>query len=154
MVWLTWTPLSYLMFAIKYRRTRSTTDNVNKYIPQKCKTTTYQKCFLVRACRIWNRLVDGLNFSLATLTSFNSVLFNYYKTSLVTSFDCEDPRTFKIVCLKCNSVRLLSRPILCCMWLISFFFVLLSFLTFHTLFILSGPAVIGLSCCGSANPLL
>ena len=99
----------------KYRRTRSTTTNVNKYIPKKCKTTTYQKSFLVRACRIWNCLVDELDFSLVTLTSFKLVLFNYYKTSLVTSFDCEDPRTFKTVCLKCNSVRPLSRPIFCCM---------------------------------------
>ena len=71
--------------------------------------------FLVRACRIWNCLVDELDFILVTLTSFKSVLFNYYKTSLVTSFDCEDPRTFKTVCLKCNSVRPLSRPIFCCM---------------------------------------
>ena len=73
----------------KYRRTRSTTANVNKYIPNKCKSSTYQKSVLVRACRIWNCLVDELDFSLVTLTSFKSVLFNYYKTSLVTSFDCE-----------------------------------------------------------------
>ena len=37
---------------------------------------------------------------------------HYYKTSLATSFDCDDPRTFKTVCLKCNSVRPLSRPIM------------------------------------------
>ena len=98
----------------KYRRTRSTTTNIKKYIPKKCKTTTYQKSFLVRACRIWNCLADELDYSLVTLTLFKSVLFNYYKTSWVTSFDCEDPRTFKTVCLKCNSVRPLSRPILCC----------------------------------------
>ena len=61
--------------------------------------------FLVRACRIWNCLVDEPDFSLVTLTSLKSILFNYYKTSLFTSFDCEDPRTFKTVCLKCNSVR-------------------------------------------------
>jgi len=99
----------------KYRRTRSTTTNIKKYIPKKCKSTTYQKSFLDRACRIWNCLVDELDFSLVTLTSFKSVLFNCYKTSLVTSFDCEDPRTFKTVCLKCNSVRPLSWPIFCCM---------------------------------------
>ena len=67
------------------------------------------KSFLVRACRIWNCLADELDFSLVSLISFKSVLFNYYKTSLATSFDCDDPRTFKTVCLKCYSVRLLSR---------------------------------------------
>ena len=36
------------------RRTRSSTSNVNKYIIKKCKTTTYQKSFLIRTCRIWN----------------------------------------------------------------------------------------------------
>ena len=48
----------------KYRRTRSTTTNINKYIPNKSKTTAYQKSFLVRACRIWNCLPDELDFSL------------------------------------------------------------------------------------------
>jgi len=49
--------------------------------------------------------------SLVTLTLFKSVLFNYYKTSLVTSFDCEDPRTFKTVCLKS---RYLDRSFVVC----------------------------------------
>ena len=55
--------LSVLPDVRKYRRTRSTTTNIKKYIPKKCKTTTYQKSFLVRACRIWNCLADELDFS-------------------------------------------------------------------------------------------
>ena len=42
------------------RRTRSSTSNVNKYIIKKCKTTTYQKSFLIRTSRIWNCLADEL----------------------------------------------------------------------------------------------
>ena len=42
----------------KYRRTRSTTTNINKYIPNKCETTAFQKSLLVRACRIWNCVAD------------------------------------------------------------------------------------------------
>ena len=43
-----------------------------------------------------------------------SVSAHYYKTSEVTTFDC-NPRTLKTVSLKCNRVRPLSRPISCCM---------------------------------------
>ena len=56
------------------RRTRSSTSNVNKYIIKKCKTSTYQKSFLIRTSRIWNCLVDELELS-STLASFKSVIF-------------------------------------------------------------------------------
>ena len=62
----------------KYRRTRSTTTNINIYIPNECKTTTYQKSSLVRACRIWNCLADELDFSLVSLTSFKSVISHFF----------------------------------------------------------------------------
>ena len=97
------------------RRTRSSTSNVNKYIIKKCKTSAYQKSFLIRTSRIWNCLVDELDLSSSTLASFKSVIFNYYKSALAVSYDCEDPRSFKSICLKCNSARPLSRPITCCM---------------------------------------
>ena len=92
------------------RRTRSSTSNVNKYIIKKCKTTTYQKSFLITTSGIWNCLVDELDLSSSTLASFKSVIFNYYKSALAVSYDCEDPRSFKSICLKCNSARPLSRP--------------------------------------------
>ena len=38
--------------SVKYRRTTYTTTNIDKYIANKCRTTTYQKFFLVRVCRI------------------------------------------------------------------------------------------------------
>ena len=59
------------------RRTRSSTSNVNKYIIKKCKTSTYQKSFLIITSRIWNCLVDELDLSPSTSASFKSVIFNY-----------------------------------------------------------------------------
>ena len=67
------------------RKSRRTSD-VNKYIPKKCKTATYQRIFLVRACRIWKSLVDELDFSSMTIASLKSVLFNYSKTSVNRAF--------------------------------------------------------------------
>ena len=44
---------------------------VNKYIIKKCKTTTYQKSFLIRTSRIWgNCLADEVDLSSSTLASF------------------------------------------------------------------------------------
>ena len=97
------------------RRTRSSTSNVNKYIINKCKTSTYQKSFLIRTSRIWNCLVDELDLSSSTLASFKLVIFIYFKSALAVSYDCEDPCSFKPTCLKCNSARRLSFPITCCM---------------------------------------
>ena len=42
-------------------------------------------------------------------------IFNYYyRPALAVSYDCEDPRSFKSICLKFNSAHPLSRPITCC----------------------------------------
>ena len=59
--------------------------------------------------------MDEVDLSSSTLASFKSVNFNYYKSALAVSYDCEDPRSFKSICLKCNSVRPLSSPITCYM---------------------------------------
>ena len=107
---------SVLPEVCKYgRRTRSSTSNVSECIIMKCKITTYQKSFLIRTSRIWNCLVDELDLSSLTLASFKSVIFNYYKFALAVSYDCEDPRSFKSICLKCNSACPFSHPKTCCM---------------------------------------
>ena len=95
------------------RRTRSSTSNVGKYIIKKRKTTTYQKPFLIRTSRIWLFLADELNLSPSTLASFKSAIFNYYKSVLAVFYDCEDPRSFKSICLRYTSARPLSCPITC-----------------------------------------
>ena len=81
----------------------------------KFKQIIHNKSFVIRTSRIWNCLVDELDLSSSTLASFKSVIFNYYKSALAVSYDCEDPRSFKSICLKCNSARPLSRPITCYM---------------------------------------
>ena len=110
--------------------------------------TTYQKSFRIRTSRIWNCLADELDLSSSTLASFKSVIFNYYKSALAVSYDCEDPRSFKSICLKCNSARPLSRPITCCMWLqFSCIAVFFNIFCFYFLLV-SRTALIGHSYCG------
>ena len=85
---------------------------VNKYIIKKCKTTTYQKSFLIRTSRIWgNCLADEVDLSSSTLASFKSVIFNYFKSALAVSCVCEDPRSsnsVQVYLLKCNIIVLVD----------------------------------------------
>ena len=48
------------------------------------------------------------------LDDFKHAMVEYYKTAL-SNYDCENPRTFKSVCLKCNKCRSLSQPVSCCL---------------------------------------
>ena len=83
---------------------------VNKYIIKKCKTTTYQKSFLIRTSRIWgNCLADEVDLSSSILASFKSVIFNYFKSALAVSCVCEDPRSsnsVQVYLLNCNIIVL------------------------------------------------
>ena len=54
---------------------------------------------------LWNALVDELNFDTNSLSYFKLVILKYHHKSLAVNYDCENPRTFKTICLKCNSVR-------------------------------------------------
>ena len=97
------------------RSTRSSANNSPKFVVPKCKTVTYQRFFMIRATRIWNHLVDELNLNTDSLSSFKSAMFKYYISSLYSCYDVEDPRSYKTVCPKCNSVRSLTASLLCCM---------------------------------------
>ena len=99
---------------VTHRATRSSSNNSIKYVIRKCKTTTYQQSFFVRTCRIWNRLIDVLHFNTDSVSVFKSVLLKYYHQSLELNYDPDNPRTFKTICLKCNSVRSLANPLSCC----------------------------------------
>ena len=95
--------------------TRSSKNtNIIKYVVPKCKTITYQKSFFIRSIRIWNTLADELDLSMENLSNFKSAMLNYYFSSLESTFNCENPRTFKTVCLKCNCSRSLTNPLVCC----------------------------------------
>jgi hypothetical protein len=64
------------------RTTRSNSSNTVKYVIPRCKTTSYQKSFLIRTSRIWNTLIDATDLHTDSLTVFKSCLLNYYFTSL------------------------------------------------------------------------
>ena len=49
-------------------RTTRYTNTAIKFVPKKCKTTTYQKSFFIRTCRIWNILTSIINIETQTLT--------------------------------------------------------------------------------------
>ena len=99
---------------VMQRTTRSSSSNNAKYLVRKCKTSTYQQSFFVRTCGIWNSLVDELNYDTNCFNSFRSALLEYYHKSLEVNYNPDNPRTFKTICLKCNSVRSLTYPISCC----------------------------------------
>jgi hypothetical protein len=46
-------------------------------------------------CRIWNTLVDELNYDTNCLNSFRSALLEYYHKSLEVNYNPDNPRTFK-----------------------------------------------------------
>ena len=47
------------------------------------------------------------------LNDFKQEMIEYYKTAL-SNYYCENPRTFKSVCFKCNKCRSLAQPVSCC----------------------------------------
>jgi hypothetical protein len=97
------------------RPTRSSTSTATKFIIPKCKTTTHQRSFFIRTTRVWNILGEELKLETCVLSTFKSILYKYYMTSLRTSYNVDDPRSYKTICLKCNCVRSLTNPISCCM---------------------------------------
>ena len=85
--------------------------------------------------------MDEVDLSSSTLASFKSVIFNYYKSALAVSYDCEDPRSFKSICWKCNSARPLSRPKTNCSYTFSCIAVLFNIYRFYFIFSIRATAV-------------
>ena len=85
-----------------------------KLIPsRKCKTVTYQNSFFNRTARIWNILPECIRMP-TSIQSFKLKLLEYYFEALRTSYDPEEPRTWKSICVKCKNARLLNCPVTCC----------------------------------------
>jgi hypothetical protein len=109
------TESSFMLRKKTTRKTRASNNgNPAKYEVPKCKTTTFQKSFWIRTIRTWNTLTDTLDLSMQYLGSFKSVMQKYYFVALEKTYDCDDPRTFKTICPKCNSARTLTEPVNCC----------------------------------------
>ena len=97
------------------RPTRSSADSRTKFVVPRCRTTTFQKTFMIRSTRMWNHLVDELALSPDTsFSSFKTSLHKHYLSALNMCYDVDDPRTYKTVCVKCNSVRSLTVLPSCC----------------------------------------
>ena len=67
--------------------------------------------YISRCIRVWNFVADDeLNLRMNARNDFNQAMVEQYKTAL-SNHDCENPRTFKSVCLKCNKWRSLAQPV-------------------------------------------
>ena len=85
--------------------------------------------------------------SSSTLASFKSVIFNYYKSALVVSYDCEDPRSFKSIMVLVQ-YRVVRSCSISCLGVFLNISCLLLLLLLVVVVVVHGPAVIGHSCCG------
>ena len=79
------------------RPTRSSTSTATKFIIPKCKTTTHQRSLFIGTTRVWNILAEELKLETCGLSTFKSILYKYYMTSLRTSYDVDDPRSYKTI---------------------------------------------------------
>ena len=105
-------------FVLRKKTTRTTraSNNTNtvKYEVPQCRTTTFQRSFWIRTIRTWNTLTGTLDLSMENLGTSKSVMQRYHFAALEKAYECDDPRTFKTICPKCNSARTLTEPVNCC----------------------------------------
>ncbi len=50
-----------------------------------------------------------------TFKNFKNGPFEYYSSAFVKSYDVDDSRTWKLICMKCNKARILTTSIPCCL---------------------------------------
>ena len=87
------------------RRTRTSVTSSQSFVPKKCRTSTFQKSFFI----------SRLDLDNVTIENFKSVLYGYYSRALAINYDPDFPRSFKTICLKCNTARFFDQEISCCM---------------------------------------
>ena len=82
--------------------------------------------------RVWNLNMVNLNL-------FKSTILSYYSRALETSYDPENPGTFKTICTKCNTARTLAQP--ACQLLLLIYMYILPPYYFNTYFtcLILGP---------------
>ena len=78
------------------RTTRTSATRSPIFVPMRCRTTTYQRSFFIRTTRIWNLLTGRMDLANATLTSFKSLLYDYYSRAVRTNYNLDNPKTFKL----------------------------------------------------------
>ncbi len=132
---LTYIDQSTLSIIARSGITRSKTNNLIRFV-----IIPYAKTvFCIRACKTWNVLSSDLRNRNIRLFPFKAGLKSYYKHALSSTFDLDDPRTWKSVCVKCKRGSSLSQAI-------SFYLVMsVCFLKFCNL-VFYGIAVTGETC--------
>ncbi len=53
-------------------------------------------------------------YKVCNSSPFKSVIRDYHFTALANTYDCDDARSFKTICPKCNKARTLANSIDCC----------------------------------------
>ena len=89
-------PALFLLYVNEFPEVISSSSRVLMFADERLLLRTFLS-FLIRTSGIWNCLVNELDLSSSTLASFKSVIFNYFKSALAVSYDCEDPRSFKSI---------------------------------------------------------
>ena len=97
------------------RVTRSSANvNAISFRQRKHKTTTYNRSFFLRTIITWNSLPEHLRLINLSFIQFKKGILAYYLTALRSCYNVDDSRTWKTVCVKCNTCRSLIRPLTCC----------------------------------------
>ena len=69
---------------------------------------TFQSSFYCRTPRVFNRLPSNLRQHTISIGEFKNNLFKYYSQMTQEIYNIDVPQTFKTICVKCHSCRLLS----------------------------------------------
>ena len=90
--------------------TRSETSNLIRFVIPFAKTVTYQSsCIFYKIVQTWIVLSSDLRNRDIGLFFLKFGLKSYYKLALSSTFDLDDPRTWKSVCIKCEGLGPLTR---------------------------------------------
>ncbi len=89
-------------------------ENVIKFSIPFANTVTFQTSYFIRACKTWNTLSCDLRHRDIGLNTFKSKLKTYYKHALSKVYNCDDPRTWKSICVKCRRARSLDGVLRYC----------------------------------------
>ena len=54
-----------------------------------------------------------VNLNMKNINTLMSVMREYYNTALKNTYDCDDARTFKTICPRCNRARTLTVSVNC-----------------------------------------
>ena len=95
--------------------TRSQTNkDIIKFSVPFANTVTFQTSYFIRSCKTWNILGCDLRHKDIGLYTFKSKLKTYYEHALSNVYDCDDPRTWKSIYVKCRRAKSRDGGLSCC----------------------------------------